>query len=342
MDVPPVAWIGLIGFIAVVLVLDLFVFHRRAAVIPVKEAALWSAVWVTLGLGFAGILYLWQGHVAAEEYVAGYLIEKSLSVDNIFVFALVFGYFGIPDRYQHRVLMWGIVGALLMRGLFIAVGAALLDAFHVTLYVFGALLLFTAYKVLRHGTAQVRPERNVVLRGLRRIMPVTKELHGQHFFVRNRGVLMATPLFAALLVVETTDVVFAADSIPAIFAVTQDTYLVFAANAFSVLGMRAAYFLISGAARRFRRLQTGLGVILAGIGAKLLVSDIYKVPIWLSLSFIVTVLAVTFAISWYETRGGRRSAADAPRGELPDAGDDLHPEVHQGTGRPTPTGRGGT
>ncbi|MFJ9624833.1 TerC family protein [Streptomyces sp. NPDC101181] len=335
MDVPPIAWIALIGFIVVVLVLDLFVFHRKAAVIPVKEAAVWSAVWITLGLSFAGLLHLWQGHVAAEEYLAGYLIEKSLSVDNIFVFALIFGYFGIPDRYQHRVLMWGIVGALLMRGVFIAVGAALLDAFHVTLYVFGALLLLTAYKVLRHGAAQVRPERNIVLRGLRRIMPVTRELHGQRFFVRSRGVLMATPLFAALLVVETTDVVFAADSIPAIFAVTETTFIVFAANAFSLLGMRAAYFLISGAARRFRRLQTGLGVILAGIGVKLLLTDVYKVPIWLSLSFIVTVLAVTFAVSWYETRGERGRAKReeaAPREELPDAGDELHPEADRNAG----------
>ncbi|MEU4091599.1 TerC family protein [Streptomyces sp. NPDC026673] len=319
MQIPTTAWLVLIAFLAVVLALDLFVIHRRATVISIKEAAVWSVVWVALGLGFCGLLLIWQGPVLAEEYLAGYLIEKSLSVDNIFVFALIFGYFGIPDRYQHRVLMWGIVGALAMRAVFILVGAALLDAFHATIYVFGALLLLTAVKVLRHGAAQVHPDRNIVLRALRRVVPVTDRLHGQRLFVRMNGAWAATPLLAALIVIETTDVVFAVDSIPAIFAVTQNTFIVFAANAFSLLGMRAAYFLISGAARRFRHLQTGLGVILAGVGAKLLLTDVYKVPVWASLTFIITVLAVTFAVSWRETRvpdaalrlGGASDAAQA-------------------------------
>ncbi|MBV2354411.1 TerC family protein [Streptomyces sp. J2-1] len=310
METPLTAWIVLIAFLVVVLVLDLVVIHRKATVISIKEAALWSTVWVLLGLAFCGLLAIWRGPGPAEEYLAGYLIEKSLSVDNIFVFALIFGYFGIPDKYQHRVLMWGIVGALAMRAVFIIVGAALLDAFHATIYVFGALLLLTAVKILRHGATQVHPDRNLVLRALRRVAPVTDRLHGQRLLVRVNGVWTVTPLLAALLVIETTDVVFAVDSIPAIFAVTQDTFIVFAANAFSLLGMRAAYFLISGAARRFRHLQTGLGVILAGVGVKLLLTDFYKVPVWASLTFIIGVLAVTFAISWYDTRGPDRTRPD--------------------------------
>ncbi|MDX6758629.1 MULTISPECIES: TerC family protein [Streptomyces] len=302
MDVPLVAWVIFIAFVVAVLALDLFVVHRHATEISLREAAWWSALWVVLALAFGAILLWWQGPVMAEEFLAGYLIEKSLSVDNIFVFALIFGYFGIPDQYQHRVLMWGIIGALAMRAVFIGVGASLLDAFHVTIYVFGAILLLTAWKVLRHGGAQVRPERNIVLRAMRRVLPVTDELHGQRLLVRTHAGWAATPLLATLVVIETTDVVFAVDSIPAIFAVTENTFIVFTANAFSLLGMRAAYFLISGAARRFRYLQTGLGIILAGVGVKLLISDLYKVPIWVSLSFIITVLAVTFAISWRATR----------------------------------------
>lgn len=319
MEIPLTAWVLLIAFLVVVLLLDLFVIHRRASVISIREAALWSAVWVLLGLAFCGLLLLWRGQVLAEEYLAGYLIEKSLSVDNIFVFALIFGYFGIPDKYQHRVLMWGIVGALAMRAVFILVGAALLDAFHITVYVFGALLLLTAVKVLSHGAAQVDPDRNLVLRALRRIAPVTERLHGQRLLVRVNGAWAATPLLAALIVIETTDVVFAVDSIPAIFAVTRNTFIVFAANAFSLLGMRAAYFLISGAARRFRHLQTGLGLILAGVGVKLLLTDLYKVPVWASLAFIMAVLAVAFTVSWHDTRTPEPGAQrDATRGGPPE------------------------
>ncbi|MEV0846230.1 TerC family protein [Streptomyces sp. NPDC049954] len=310
MEAPAWAWIALIAFVVVVLLLDLFVIHRHAQVISIKEAAGWSVLWVCMGLTFCFLLFLWQGAEPAEEYLAGYLIEKSLSVDNIFVFALIFNYFGIPDRYQHRVLMWGIIGALAMRAVFIVVGVSLLDAFHVTVYVFGALLLFTAYKVLRHGGAQVRPDRNIVLRALRRIAPVTEEPHGQRLIVRRDGGWELTPLLAALVVIETTDVVFAVDSIPAIFAVTQNTFIVFAANAFSLLGMRAAYFLISGAARRFRHLQTGLGVILCGVGVKLLLTDVYKVPVWASLAFIFLVLAVSFLLS---LRAGPPASTDGER-----------------------------
>jgi tellurite resistance protein TerC len=309
MGAPTAAWIIFIVFLAVVLALDLIVLHRHATVISIRAAAGWSASWVVLALAFCGVLYLWQGPIMAEEYLAGYLIEKSLSIDNIFVFALIFGYFGIPDKYQHRVLMWGIIGALAMRAMFILIGAALLDAFHVTIYAFGALLLLTAWKVLRHGGAQVHPDRNIVLRAMRRVVPVASELHGQRLLVRINGAWAATPLLTALVVIETTDIVFAVDSIPAIFAVTKNTFVVFTANAFSLLGMRAAYFLISGAARRFRHLQTGLGVILAGVGTKLLLTDIYKVPVWASLTFIVTVLVVSFAISWWDTR---RAAARRP------------------------------
>lgn len=214
------------------LALDLFVLHRDAHEVSMREAATWSGVWVALGLGFGAVLWAWQGTVVAEEYLAGYLIEKALSVDNVFVFALIFSYFAVPPRYQHRVLMWGILGALVMRGAFIAAGAALLDAFHATIYLFGAILLVTAAKVLRHGQPEIHPERTPVLKLVRRVMRVTSGFRGQAFFVKEHGVRAATPLFAVLVLIETTDVVFAVDSIPAIFAVTENTFVVFTSNIF--------------------------------------------------------------------------------------------------------------
>jgi tellurite resistance protein TerC len=311
-DVSLAVWAAFVAFVLAVIALDLFVVHRNATEISLREAAAWSVLYVALALAFCLLLLVWRGRGMAEEFLSGYLIEKSLSVDNIFVFALIFSYFSIPDRYQHRVLMWGIIGALIMRAVFILVGATLLDAFHATIYLFGAILLLTAWKVLRHGGAQVSPERNIVLRALRRVVPVTDELHGQRLVVKIGGVRAITPLLAALVVIETTDVVFAVDSIPAIFAVTRNTFVVFAANAFSLLGMRAIYFLVSGAARRFRYLQTGLGVILAGVGIKLLISDLYKVPIWMSLAFIAGVLAVALGLSWRATRNEPAAPTSEP------------------------------
>jgi tellurite resistance protein TerC len=205
-------------------------------------------MWVVLALGFGGLLFLWQGGGPAEAYLAGYLIEKSLSVDNIFVFALIFSMFGVPLRYQHRVLMCGVIGALVMRAAFIAGGAALLDAFHITIYLFGALLIYTAVRVLRHGGTQIHPDQNPVLRLTRRVIPSTDALHGHRFFTRVGGRWLATPLLAVVILIESTDVLFAIDSIPAIFAVTRDTFIVFTSNIFALLGMRALYFLLAGAA----------------------------------------------------------------------------------------------
>ena len=309
MNVPLWAWAAFIVFVLAMLALDLFVLHRGAREVSLREAALWSAMWVVLALGFGGLLFLWQGGGPAEAYLAGYLIEKSLSVDNIFVFALIFSMFGVPLRYQHRVLMCGVIGALVLRAAFIAGGAALLDAFHITIYLFGALLIYTAVRVLRHGGTQIHPDRNPVLRLIRRVIPATDELHGHKFFTRVDGRWLATPLLAVLILIESTDVLFAIDSIPAIFAVTRDTFIVFTSNIFALLGMRALYFLLAGAAQRFVYLQTGLGIILAGVGAKLLLTDVYQIPTWASLVFILLVLAGTFGLSW---RATHRSGTAAP------------------------------
>ncbi len=290
-------WIAFVGFILAMLALDLLVFHRHAHAVSVREAATWSAVWIALGLLFGLLIFVWQGGTAAAEYLAGYLIEKSLSVDNIFVFALIFSYFAVPAAYQHRILFWGVLGAIVFRAIFIAAGAALLDSFHWIIYVFGAFLVYTGFKMVRHTEGEVHPERNPALRLLRRIMPVTTEYHGQRFFVRQAGNLWATPLFAVLLVVETTDIIFAVDSIPAIFAVTRDPFLVFTSNAFAILGLRALYFLLADMMGRFVYLKVGLGVLLVFVGAKMLVSEFYKVPIWASLLVIGVILATAVVAS---------------------------------------------
>ena len=305
MTVPIWAWAAFAAFVVTMLAVDLFVLHPRAREVSMKEAAIWSAVWVAIGLGFGGLLWAWRGGGPAQAYLAGYLIEKSLSLDNIFVFAVIFSAFAIPLRYQHRVLMLGILGALIMRAAFILAGAALLDRFHLVSYLFGAVLLFAAVTMAR-GRGHLQPRRNPALRGLRRILPATDELRGQRFLVRDRGRTLATPLLLALIVIETTDVIFAVDSIPAILAVTTDTFVVYTANVFALLGMRALYFLLAGAVGRVRYLQPGLAVILAGVAVKLLTADLYEVPVWVSPAFIAVVLAVVAALS---IRPGRRAPA---------------------------------
>jgi tellurite resistance protein TerC len=296
MTVPLWAWLAFAGFVLAVLVLDLFLLHPRAREVSVREAATWSAVWVAAGLSFGGLLWLWRGGETAQAYLAGYLIEKTLSVDNVFIYAVIFSTFAISARYQHRVLMLGIVGALVMRAAFIAGGAALLDHFHVMIYAFGALLLYTAVKVLRGG-AHAGPKAPVLSRAIGRVLPVTAQSRGQRLLIRERGRWMATPLLAALIAIETADVVFAVDSIPAIFAVTTDTFVVLTSNVFALLGMRALYFLLAGAAGRLRYLQPGLGVILLGVAAKMLLADVWTIPVWASLGFTATVLAVVVAAS---------------------------------------------
>ncbi|MGE3858203.1 MAG: TerC family protein [Dehalococcoidia bacterium] len=307
-------WIAFNAFIIAMLMLDLLVLHRHAHVVSVREAAITSTGWIALGLAFGGLIWWWRGGTSAGEYLAGYLIEKSLSVDNVFVFVLIFSVFAVPAAYQHRVLFWGVVGALVMRGAFILAGAALLERFQWILYLFGAFLLYTAIKMFRHSEMAVDPQQNRVLRLLAKVIPLSPDYDGQKLFTRRNGALMATPLFAVLVIVETTDLVFAVDSIPAIFAVTRDPFIVYTSNAFAILGLRALYFLLAGVADRFVYLKTGLAVILAFVGVKMLMADFYHLPIWLSLSVIATVLTVSVVAS---LRSGRRldPTHDAP---LPD------------------------
>lgn len=302
MDVPIWVWPAFLSFIALVLVLDLFVFHRKAHAVELKEAFIWSMAWVVMGTSFAGIVWLWAGSQYAGEYIAGYVIEKSLSVDNIFVFALIFGYFNVPREYQHRVLVWGIIGAVVFRIIFIMLGSTLLDRFDWMFYVFGAFLIFTGLRMAIGKETEVDPEKNFALRLMRRAIPVTTQYHGVNFFTRQNGVLMATPLLAVLVVIETTDIIFAIDSIPAIFAVTDEPFIVFSSNAFAILGLRMMYFLLSGALHRFPYLKIGLAVVLIFVGIKMMLADTYHMPILISLGVIATVLITSMGYSLYATR----------------------------------------
>jgi tellurite resistance protein TerC len=296
-DVPPWVWIALVGAVAALLFGDLLIVHRKPHVITFKEAAVESAVWIAFGILFGVIMLAWQGGQAGGEYFAGYLIEKSLSVDNVFVWAVIFSYFGVPRQYQFRVLFWGVFGALVLRAVFIFTGVALLERVDWLLYVFGALLLFTAVKIARHKEGEIHPENNPVLKLVRRIVPSTTEYDGQKMFTRRSGRLLATPLFAVLVLVESTDVVFAVDSVPAILAVSREPFIVFASNAFAILGLRALYFCLADMAGRFRYLNAGLGVILAFVGVKMMLVEVYHLPIWLSLSVIAAVLTVAIVAS---------------------------------------------
>ncbi|WP_206051842.1 TerC family protein [Nocardioides ferulae] len=301
MDVPFWAWVAVLAVILVMLAVDLFA-HRDAHVVSVREAAVWSAVWVTLGLAFGGVVWWAYGAQAGGEYYAGYLIEKSLAVDNVFVFALIFTYFAVPREYQHRVLFYGVLGALVFRAIFIAGGAVLIENFAWVLYLFGAFLVFTGWKMFRHRDDEMDPSRNPVLRLVRRWVPSTDEFHGQKFWVKKAGTWVATPLFTVLVLVETTDIIFAVDSIPAIFAVTQEPFLVFTSNAFAILGLRAMYFLLADLIHRFVHLKAGLAAILVFVGVKMLLLDVYKVPIWLSLSVIAASIAIAVVASLRATR----------------------------------------
>jgi tellurite resistance protein TerC len=309
-----ILWISLGVLVVGMLALDLFVFHRDAHEVRLREAAAWSVVWIALGLAFGGVVFLTRGSQAGGEYLAGYLIEKSLSMDNVFLFAMLFGYFAVPARYQHRVLFWGVVGAIVFRAVFIAAGTTLLEAFHFLIYGFGLLLLLTGIRMWRSKGHAVDPERNVVLRLVRRVIPVAPEYHGQRFFIRHAGKLVATPLFAVLVVVETTDIMFAIDSIPAIFAVTTDPFIVFSSNAFAILGLRSLYFLLAGLIDRFVYLKQGLAALLVFAGVKILLADVFTMPIPLSLAVIVGILLVAVAASVIANRRGPRDSAEAVGG----------------------------
>jgi tellurite resistance protein TerC len=309
-EVPPWAWVALVAAIAALLVGDLLIVHRRPHVISLREAAVESAVWIALGVSFTAIVAFAFGGTAAGEYMAGYLIEKSLSVDNVFVWAVLLTYFAVPREFQFRVLFWGIFGALVMRAAFIFAGVAVLERFDWVLYIFGAFLVITAVRIARHEEVEVHPERNPVLRLARRIIPSTTDYDGQKLFTRRTGRLLATPLFVVLVLIETTDVVFAVDSVPAILAISREPFIVFASNAFAILGLRALYFLLAGMAGRFRYLNIGLGVILGFVGIKMLLTDLYHVPLWLSLCAIAAALAVSVVVSlWADRRDLERAAA---------------------------------
>ncbi|HYZ92829.1 MAG TPA: TerC family protein [Actinomycetota bacterium] len=306
--VAPWIWIAFVVFVLGMLFIDLFLFHRDAHEVSTREGAMWVAIWMSMGLAFTFVIWAWQGGTAAGEYIAGYLLEYSLSADNIFVFVLIFSYFAVPSVLQHRVLFWGIVGALVFRASFILAGAALLERFEFLFYVFGAFLVFTGIRMARHEQVEVHPDSNFVLRLARRFIRISPVYHGQSFIVRENGRRVATPLLAVLIVVETTDIIFAVDSIPAIFGVTRNPFLVFSSNAFAILGLRALYFLLAQMMRRFRYLQVGLSAILVFIGIKMLINHWIHVPIWASLSFILLTLTISVWISLrVEARGSQLS-----------------------------------
>lgn len=281
------------------LIVDLVVFHRKEHEVSIREALVWTGVWITMALIFGVGVYYYMGPQTALDYYTGYLIEKSLSVDNIFVFLLVFSYFKVPAEYQHKVLFWGIFGALVMRFIFIFVGVALIEQFDWIIYVFGAFLIFTGIKLALEKDKEVHPERNPVLKLMRKIFPTTKRYYGANFFVYRMGKLIATPLFIVLVVIETTDLVFALDSIPAILAITRDEFIVYSSNAFAILGLRALYFALSGIMRLFHYLHYGLSLILVFVGIKMLLADVYHIPTPYALGFIALTLTISIIASIY-------------------------------------------
>ncbi|MFN8489892.1 MAG: TerC family protein [Caldilineaceae bacterium] len=301
-------WIGFNVFVLAMLAIDLGIFHRHAHVVSVKEALTWSVVWIALSLAFNGLIWLFWDRIspasplansdAALAFLTGYLIEKALSVDNIFVFVLIFTYFSVPALYQHRVLFWGIIGALLMRGAMIALGAALIEEFHWIIYIFGAFLIFTGIRMALQRDEEIHPETNPVVRLFRRFMPVSQTYEGDKFFVRHAGALMATPLLLVLIIVETTDLIFAVDSIPAIFAVTHDPFIVYTSNVFAILGLRSLYFVLAGVVHKFHYLKLGLSVVLGFVGVKMLLTDTaFKIPTPLSLAVVAGIIAIAVIAS---------------------------------------------
>ncbi len=292
-------WIGFNTFVLALLALDLGIFHRKAHSVSLKEATAWSFVWVSLAMVFNLGIYSAWGAEKALEFFTGYVIEKSLSVDNLFIFLMIFQYFSTPKEYQHRVLFWGILGALVLRASFIAAGSALIDRFHWMIYVFGAFLIFTGIKMFLQGDEKIAPDRNPAVRLLERWLPIIRHYQGQRFFVRTNGKTHATLLLVVLVVIETTDLIFAVDSIPAIFAVSRDPFIVYSSNVFAILGLRALYFMLAGVMQMFVYLKFGLSLVLCFVGAKMLFSDIYKIPIGASLSVIGAILLLSILASFW-------------------------------------------
>lgn len=291
-------WIYFIIFILLMLALDLGVFHRKSHTVSFKESLAWTMVWVGLSLLFSVVVYYWKGPEKSIEFLTGYIIELSLSIDNLFVFILIFSYFHVPTNYQHKVLFWGIIGALVMRIIFIFAGVALITKFHWIIYVFGIIIIISGIKMLFQKDKKIEPEKNRVIRLIKKMLPVTSDFHGDKFVVKiQKGVTAVTPLFIVLIFVELTDLIFAVDSIPAILAITTDTFIVFTSNVFAILGLRSLYFALAGMINLFRYLHIGLSFILIFIGLKMVISDFYKIPIQYALVAVVSILLTSIAAS---------------------------------------------
>ncbi len=310
-------WVGFNGFVLAMLALDLGVFHRKAHVVSFKESITWTVIWVALALLFNGGIWHFYGSQKALEFFTGYLIEKSLSVDNVFVFALLFSYFAVPQKYQHKVLFWGILGALLMRAIMIAAGAALIARFAWIIYVFGAFLILTGIKMVVKREEEIHPERNPAVKWFKKFMSVAADYREDRFFVWEAGRRCATPLFVVLLLVEFSDVIFAVDSIPAIFAVTKDPFIVYTSNVFAILGLRSLYFALAGVMDKFHYLKIGLGVVLAFVGVKMLLAHTaWKIPTLLSLGVVVLILAVSIVWSLLKPKKAKLPAPATDTGVL--------------------------
>jgi tellurite resistance protein TerC len=297
MSVQTMMWLGFAILMTTMFILDLGVFSRKSHEIGFREAMIWTLIWVSLAFAFNVWIYLNMGPTKALEFFTGYLIEESLSVDNLFVFILIFTYFNVDKAHQPKILKWGIIGALVMRGIFILVGIGLIERFHWMVYVFGGLLLFTGIKMMFGSEQKIDPEKNPLVRLFGRLLPITKKMQGDRFFIREKGKLVATPLFLALLVVESSDVIFAVDSIPAVLAVTTDPFIVYTSNVFAIMGLRSLYYLLANIMAMFVYLKLGISFILAFVGVKMLIADIYPIPIYFSLGVIVGVLAIAIITS---------------------------------------------
>ena len=297
MEINGFVWAGFLLFVLLMLALDLGVFHRKSHEVKIKEALVWSAVWIGLALIFNVGVWYFIGKEKAIEFLTGYVIEKSLSVDNLFVFIMVFSYFNVDTKYQHKVLFWGILGALIMRAIFIFAGVALIQQFHWIIYIFGAFLIFTGIKMLVQKDEKMEPEKNPLVRLFKRFFPVTDTMHGDRFFVKINAKTVATPLFIVLLIIEFTDLIFAVDSIPAILAISTDTFIIFTSNVFAILGLRALYFALAGIAKLFYYLKYGLSAILVFVGVKMVVAGFFKIPVMYSLLIIVSILTLSILAS---------------------------------------------
>jgi tellurite resistance protein TerC len=309
-----ILWVGFNAFVLIMLAIDLGVFHRKSHEVSLKEALTWTGVWISLALVFNFFIYQYSGKELAIQFLTGYLIEKSLSIDNIFVIILIFSYFQVPSRFQHKVLFWGILGALVMRAIFIFTGIELIHRFHWLIYIFGGFLIFTGIRMLFADDSKINPEKNLFVKLARKIIPVTNEYHGDQFFIRKNGALWGTPLFLALIIIEGTDLIFAVDSIPAILAISEEPFIVYTSNVFAILGLRSLYFALAGIEKYFKYLKYGLALILVFVGTKMAMADLFKIPVGFSLAIIAFILGGSMLASLIKT--GKED--DTPNSDLTD------------------------